>query len=224
LASLVVALLSSARGSSTAGSSALGWGAGARPIFAFSSLSALSVPAPLDSRALNFCCQGVAAQLVAQIRVCLRLGLYLIHLLRHALEGVEGACVGKAAHGALNRLLCFGALLASNEDVFLAFGLLDLVVEGAQLILELVDGVLLELRLFAEFGELGFVFGFALERLARQGRRQRAPPAWPCVPIPGTSSPCSSRCFSRRFLVRDGDRDLFLGLDQLVAACRGRSG
>src|SRR6185295_14566141 len=96
---------------------------------------------------LELLLKRVPGQLPGQLRRGLGLGLDLVDLLAHAIEGVEGAVVRQPAHRVLDGLLSLGPLLPRDQDVLLALGLFDLVVQRAQLVLQLLDGVLLRLPL-----------------------------------------------------------------------------
>src|SRR5690606_7105141 len=125
--------------------------------------------------------QRIAGELLVELCLRFRLGLHLLDLARHAIEGLERARVAQAAQRLLNGSLGFGALLPRDEEVLLALGLLDLVVEGAERELELLHRVLLLLQLFQELLAGRVVLLLARQRLlrepfvARAEREHRAP-------------------------------------------------
>src|SRR5690606_26688407 len=67
-----------------------------------------------------------------------RAALALLDPLGHPVEGLEGGAVREAGHGLVDPLLGLRALLLGDEEVLLALGLLDLVVQLAQRALELL--------------------------------------------------------------------------------------
>jgi hypothetical protein len=160
--------------------------------------------------------QGVARELVAKLHGGIGLGFDLVDLLAHPLEGVEGAGIGDPGHRVLDGLLRLGSLLARDEDVLLALGLLDLVVERAQLLLELVDGIFLQLGLLAELGELAVVLGLALEGLLGQvfvaGAHCQHGLAFPLLPQIGLLV----ALLFQTLLVGNRDCHLLFRLDELV--------
>ena len=80
-------------------------------------------------------------------------------------ERVERAGVAETLHRVGDLLLRFRPLLARDQDVLLALGFLDLVVEEAQRVLELLDGLLLRNPLLLELGRDVLVLLLARERL-----------------------------------------------------------
>jgi len=62
----------------------------------------------------------------------------VLDLLRHPLERLERAFVGDRAQRLLNPLVRLGALLPRDQDVLLALGFLDFVVELTQRCFELL--------------------------------------------------------------------------------------
>ena len=96
--------------------------------------------------------QRVALQLAGQLLVGLGLGLDGLDLFGHAVEGIERRRIGQARHRVLDGLLSLGPLLPRNQDVPLALGLFNLVVEHTQLALELLDSVLLMDPLLLKLG------------------------------------------------------------------------
>jgi hypothetical protein len=108
----------------------------------------------------------IVAALACELGGSLDLSFLFLDFLGHAIEGVEGAgVIGQVAHRLLNALLCLGALLAGDEEVFLALGLFDFAVEQAQRALQLVGGVLLKLPLLLELGAQIGMFALAREGL-----------------------------------------------------------
>ena len=81
--------------------------------------------------------QRVAGEILVHFGRGDELALLVLDLLRHALERLEGALVGDRAHRLLNALVGLGPLLTRDQDVLLALGLFDLVVELTQRRLEL---------------------------------------------------------------------------------------
>ena len=87
---------------------------------------------------LEVALQGVAGKLVLDLRVGFELALVGLDALLHPRERLEGALLGQRGHRLLDALLRLGATLARHEQVLLALGFLDLVIEVTQLVLELV--------------------------------------------------------------------------------------
>src|SRR5690606_33945198 len=85
--------------------------------------------------------QRVARELLVELGLRFRLGFHLFDFAGHAIERFERARVAQTAERLLNRALRFGALLARDEEVLLALGLLDLVVEGTERQLQLLHRV-----------------------------------------------------------------------------------
>ena len=96
--------------------------------------------------------ENVAGVLLGHLGPSFGLGLHLIDLLGHAVEGLEGACIREAAHRLLDALHRFSAPLARNQNVLLSLGLADLVIEGLQGRFELIGERLLTLPLLLILG------------------------------------------------------------------------
>ena len=156
---------------------------------------------PPDSSALNFCCRVSPASSPPSSVEALGLGLDLVDLLAMRSKVSKALRVGQAAHGVLDRLLRLGALLPRDEDVLLALGLLDLVVERAQLrpSASRPRPSAAATACSNSAGMLVVLLSCGAAPPWRGRRRRRAPPASPCAPTPCASSTCSSHCFFRRF-------------------------
>jgi hypothetical protein len=160
--------------------------------------------------------QRIAGELLGQIRFGFGLRLDLIDLLRHAVERLERALIAETAHRLLDGPLGLGALLSRDEDVALALGLFDLVVEEAERLLQLVDGgLLLGPLIFQGRGELVVLAlsgeGFLGQRLvARAKSHHRAP-----LPLLRVRD-LLVELFGESFLVGDGCGDLLFRLDELI--------
>src|SRR5947208_1655933 len=82
--------------------------------------------------------QRVARQILVHLGRRDELALFVLDLLRHLLERLERALVADRRHRFLNALVRLGTLLARDQDVLLALGFLDPIVELAQRYVELV--------------------------------------------------------------------------------------
>src|SRR5690606_10288905 len=112
--------------------------------------------------------ERVAGERLADLGGGERAPLGLLDPLGHAVEGLEGGAVGEARHGFVDPLLRLRALLLGDEEVLLALGLLDLVVQLAQRILQLLRLHRLALpRLLERGGALGVLL-LPQQRLARE--------------------------------------------------------
>src|SRR5438445_564642 len=75
--------------------------------------------------------QRVARQILVHLGRRDELALFVLDLLRHLLERLERALVADRRHRFLNALVRLGTLLARDQDVLLALGFLDPIVELA---------------------------------------------------------------------------------------------
>jgi hypothetical protein len=151
-----------------------------------------------------------------QLELRLGLGLDALDLLFDALEGVEGALVLEAGHRLLDGPLGVGPGGARDDQVLLALGLLDLVVEHPQGALELIDrGLLLLPLLFVLLVEL-VVLLLALERLLREAVVALADGEHgPALPLGGVGALLLG-LLREVLLVGDGNGDLLLRVDELT--------
>src|SRR5258708_3312383 len=161
--------------------------------------------------------QAVAGVLLGQLGPRLGLGLDLVDLGRHPVERLERALIAQAAHRVLDGALRLRALLARDEDVLLALCLLDLVVQKAQRLLQLLDrGALLGPLVLVRGGQL-VVLTLPRERLLREPLVARAQGhhrlALPLLRI----GLLLLELLGEALLVGDGRRDLLFGLYALVA-------
>src|SRR5213592_2179495 len=112
--------------------------------------------------------QRVARQILVHLGRRDELALFVLDLLRHLLERLERALVADRRHRFLNALVRLGTLLARDQDVLLALGFLDPIVELAQRDLELVRFLaVLDPRIVQLQGGLR-VLVVAQQRLLRQ--------------------------------------------------------
>ncbi len=176
-------------------------GAGPRPIFAFSSASAMSEPVPASS-ALNFCCRvSPASSPPSSVEASASASIW-------STFWAIRSKVSKALVSDSPRIVSWMAFWASARFCramrmfFLRLASSILSLSDAQLILELVDGVLLQLPLLAELALHLVVLVLAATAPPWPGRRRRrAPPASPCAPTPSTARsarPTASSAASRR--------------------------
>src|SRR5690606_29457317 len=91
-----------------------------------------------DLEAGELALERVAGERLADLGGGEGAALLLLDPFGHAVERLEGGAVGEARHGLVDPLLRLRALLLGDQEVLLALGLLDLVVELAQRVLQLL--------------------------------------------------------------------------------------
>src|SRR5258708_6356416 len=132
--------------------------------------------------------EAVARIPLGELRPRLGLRLHLIDLRRHPVERLERALIAQAAHRVLDGALRLGALLPRDEHVLLSLRLLDLVVQEAQRLLQLLDGGVLLRPLVLLGGRQLVVLPLARESLLRERLVSRPQgqhrPALPFLPRP----------------------------------------
>src|SRR2546426_973472 len=193
----------------------LGWGARAEQAQLLLQVEQLLVRVGLALEALELLHQLVAGEILVDLGRRDELALLVLNLLRHALERLEGALVADRGHRLLDPLVRLGALLARDQDVLLALGFLDLVVQLPERDLQLL-GLLtvLDPRVVQRQRPLG-VLVVAQQRLLGQvvppllHRQDGA-----LLPILGGFL-LLVHLRGQALFVGDGRRDLLLGLGQL---------
>src|SRR5690606_35728952 len=161
--------------------------------------------------------ERVAGERLADLGGGERAPLGLLDPLGHAVEGLEGGAVGEACHGFVDPLLRLRALLLGDEEVLLALGLLDLVVQLAQRILQLLRLHRLALPGLLERGGALGVLLLPQQRLAREVVAALAHGEHRAV-LPLCGLPALLLDLRLELaLIRDGDGDLLLGARELLA-------
>src|SRR5690606_2070849 len=143
--------------------------------------------------------------------------LGLLDLLGHAVEGLERRAIAEAGHGLVDALLRLGALLFGDEQVLLALGFLDLVVELAQRLLQPLRLVVLAAPGLLERDRALGMLLLPQQRLLRQVVASLAHGQHGAVlPVAGELL-LIVELRAQLALIRDRDRDLLLRLRELLA-------
>src|SRR3989454_2986244 len=101
-------------------------------------LDQLLIGVRLHFQALELLYEGIAREVLVHLGRRDQLALLVLDLLGHALERLEHALVADRGHGFLDALVRLGTLLPRDQDVLLAFRLLDPIVQLAERQLELL--------------------------------------------------------------------------------------
>src|SRR5690606_24942346 len=161
--------------------------------------------------------ERIAGERLADLGGGERAALGLLDALGHAVEGLERGAVGETGHGLVDPLLGLRALLLGDEEVLLALGLLDLVVQLAQRALELLGLHRLALPgLLEGSGALGVLL-LPQQRLAGEVVPAFAHGEHGAVLPLGGLLPLLLDLRLELALVGDRDGDLLLGARELLA-------
>jgi hypothetical protein len=161
--------------------------------------------------------QAIARELLVDLRRRFDHALVLLDLLFHPGEGFEGRLLGQTGHRFGDALLRLRPTLAREQQVLLALGLFDLVVEVTQGVLELLGLELVRLPRGLELLGVRVVLALPDEGLLGEvvaplldGEHRLLLPVLRLLVL-------RLELVAQPLFVGDGGGDLLLGLHQLVA-------